>query len=478
MSPFDGRRVQGLIQRHGSVIVRLGFVIDGGLILLALCGVLLALGIDRDARPLIIGILAMQLFQVGAAFSNIYRSWRVVRLRTELTEIAVLWTMTFCVIAVAVLLVSALRREHTGGHHPALVLVAWYLLGLAAIMLFRIGMRMSLRYYRAFGHDHRSAAIVGATQTARDLAETFRTHPWMGIDVIGIYADEVADLPNAEPAASVAGPISELVATARERGIDAIYVTLATAEEDELKGLVDRFGDTTVPIYYCPPLQASDLMSGRWDDVGGHPVISVVESPFKGLDKPLKRLEDLVLAALILPVAIVPMMIIAIGVKLTSPGPVIYRQTRYGLDGRDFRIWKFRTMTVTDSDTAFRQATRNDSRVTPFGAILRRTSLDELPQIFNVIGGTMSVVGPRPHPVKLNEDHRKIIPRYMLRHIVKPGITGWAQVNGYRGETETVDTMRARIEYDLQYIRNWSIWTDMRILLKTVHHVIRRSNAY
>ena len=233
-----------------------------------------------------------------------------------------------------------------------------------------------------------------------------------------------------------------------------------------------------MPIYYCPPLQATELLSGRWDDVGGHPVISIVESPFSGLDRHLKRLEDLVLVAVILPVAIIPMLIIAAAIKLTSPGPVIFRQTRYGLDGRKFLIWKFRTMTVTESDEEFRPARRSDSRVTPLGSFLRRTSLDELPQLYNVMVGDMSVVGPRPHPVKLNEDHRGIIPRYMLRHIVKPGITGWAQVNGLRGEIETVDGMRARIEYDLQYIRNWSIWTDVRILFRTVYHVISRSNAY
>src|SRR5580658_576829 len=476
MASLDGERTQGLIQQYGSAIVRLCSVIDGALIFASLCAVLVLFEIDRGARLLIIGVGTAYFFQTTATFSNLYRSWRVVRLRHELSEISVLWTVTFFVCAAAVLVLGVVDSTRTGGYHPIVVLLTWFILALAAIMALRVAMRMFLRYYRAFGHDRRTVAIVGVTQTARDLAASFKSHPWMGVDVAGFYADGVPA--DGDPAWPATQPISDLIEAARRREFDAIYVTPSTAGEDEIKDLVDRFGDTTMPIYYCPPLQETELLSGRWDDVGGHPVISLVESPFSGLDRHLKRLEDLVLVALILPLAIIPMLIIAALIRLTSPGPVIFRQTRYGLDGREFRIWKFRTMTVVETDEEFRQARRNDTRVTPLGAFLRRTSLDELPQLFNVIAGDMSVVGPRPHPVKLNEDHRGMIPRYMLRHIVKPGITGWAQVNGYRGETETIDSMRERIEHDLHYIRHWSLWTDVRILFKTVHHVMTRSDAH
>ncbi len=471
------QRPRTLLQRHGAAIIQLGFVVDGALILLSLCGALALREIPFDARHLMIGIGATLLFQVGAAFSNLNRSGRVVRLRHELREVAALWSGTFCVTVGAVLLSGALDASRTGGHRPAAILAAWYGLTLAGIALFRIAMRMMLRYYRAFGHDHRGVAIIGATQTARDLMDTFKRHPWMGIDVVGVYADDAPAQTN-NAGVAVAGPIVDLVEAARRRAFDAIYVTLANADEEQIKYIVDCFGDTTMPIYYCPPLQTTDLISRSWDDIGGHPVVSIVESPFSGLDRHLKRLEDLVLVALFLPLAILIMLPVAAAIKLTSPGPVFYRQTRYGLDGREFQIWKFRTMSVTETDDGFRQARRGDPRVTKFGRILRNTSIDELPQLLNVVTGDMSVVGPRPHPVKLNEDHRRIIPRYMLRHMVKPGITGWAQVNGCRGETETVDVMRTRIEYDLQYIQNWSIWTDALIIVKTIGLLVRRSDAY
>jgi putative colanic acid biosysnthesis UDP-glucose lipid carrier transferase len=174
----------------------------------------------------------------------------------------------------------------------------------------------------------------------------------------------------------------------------------------------------------------------------------------------------------------VPMAVIAAGIKLTSSGPVFLRQRRYGLDGQEIRVWKFRTMTVCEDGAAAVQAKRNDPRVTPFGAILRRTSLDELPQLFNVIDGSMSLVGPRPHPNALNEEFRRQIEGYMLRHKVKPGITGLAQVNGWRGETDTPEKMRKRIEFDHRYIREWSLWLDLKILAKTVLVVLSGKNAY
>jgi putative colanic acid biosynthesis UDP-glucose lipid carrier transferase len=208
------------------------------------------------------------------------------------------------------------------------------------------------------------------------------------------------------------------------------------------------------------------------------PVVAVCETPFCGIDGLIKRTSDLVLASAIL-LLIAPLMLaIAIGVKLSSPGPALFKQRRYGVDGREIVVYKFRTMTVLEDGDAIRQATRDDPRVTPFGAILRRYSLDELPQFINVLQGRMSVVGPRPHAVAHNELYRKLIKSYMIRHKVKPGITGWAQVNGFRGETDDIDKMRARIEHDLAYLRNWSLRLDLAIVLKTVFVVLKRQNAY
>ena len=240
------------------------------------------------------------------------------------------------------------------------------------------------------------------------------------------------------------------------------------ASESRMKAIIDTFADTTVSIYYCPTLFDLGLLNARWDDAFGHPVISIVTSPFDGYHRHLKRLEDLALTLLILPVIALPLAVIAAAIKLTSPGPVLYRQMRHGLAGRPFRILKFRTMYTVDSDHEFVQAKQGDARITPLGAFLRRTSLDELPQFFNVLAGDMSVVGPRPAPLKYNQDHRRLIHRYMIRHKVKPGITGLAQVSGSRGETSTVAKTEERTAFDLEYINGWSLWLDLRILWRTL----------
>jgi putative colanic acid biosynthesis UDP-glucose lipid carrier transferase len=237
---------------------------------------------------------------------------------------------------------------------------------------------------------------------------------------------------------------------------------------------VDELSDTTASVYFAPDIFLFDLIQARMDTIGGIPVLAVCETPFYGVNGIVKRVSDIVLATLIL-ILIAPVMAaVAAGVKLSSPGPILFRQRRYGLDGQEIIVYKFRSMTVTEDGPVVRQATRNDARVTPFGAFIRRTSLDELPQFINVLQGRMSIVGPRPHAVAHNEMYRKLIKSYMLRHKVKPGITGWAQVNGLRGETDTVEKMKARIEYDLDYLRNWSLRLDLAIIWKTVFVVFRK----
>jgi len=227
-----------------------------------------------------------------------------------------------------------------------------------------------------------------------------------------------------------------------------------------------------------PDIFVFDLIQARVDSIGDLPVVAVCETPFYGFNGLIKRLSDFFLASAIL-VLIAPILIaIAIGVKMSSPGPILFKQRRYGVAGRKIVVYKFRTMTVAEDGDVVRQATKNDARVTRFGAFLRKTSLDELPQFINVLQGRMSVVGPRPHAVAHNELYRKLIRGYMIRHKVRPGITGLAQVNGFRGETETVDKMKGRIEYDLAYLRNWSVLLDLQIVLKTVVVVLRKQNAY
>jgi putative colanic acid biosynthesis UDP-glucose lipid carrier transferase len=256
-----------------------------------------------------------------------------------------------------------------------------------------------------------------------------------------------------------------------------IYVTLPMASQPRIMKLLDELHDTTASVYFVPDIFIFDLIQGRLDTIGGIPVLAVCETPFCGMNGVIKRASDIILATLILIIISPVLLAIAAGVKLTSPGPALFRQRRYGLDGREIVVYKFRSMTVAEDGAVVTQATKNDSRVTPFGAFMRRTSLDELPQFINVLQGRMSIVGPRPHAVAHNEMYRKLVKSYMVRHKVRPGITGWAQVNGLRGETETVDKMKARIEYDLDYLRHWSLRLDLQIIWRTIFVVLKKQET-
>ena len=248
--------------------------------------------------------------------------------------------------------------------------------------------------------------------------------------------------------------------------------------ESRIQSIVAQLADTTASVYIVPDLFTFQLLHSRWMDFNGVPVVSVYENPLYGVDGILKRTTDIVLAVCALLFLGLPMLLIALAVKLTSSGPILFKQIRYGLDGRQILVWKFRSMTVCENGDTVKQAKRNDSRLTPIGGFLRKTSLDELPQLINVLVGSMSLVGPRPHAMAHNEFYRSQIDGYMLRHKVKPGITGLAQVCGYRGETETIDKMEKRVLFDHKYIREWSIWLDIKIILRTFLVVFSRQNAY
>ncbi|HMP06362.1 MAG TPA: undecaprenyl-phosphate glucose phosphotransferase, partial [Lacipirellulaceae bacterium] len=275
-----------------------------------------------------------------------------------------------------------------------------------------------------------------------------------------------------------AGNLRQLVHLAKTGGVDMIFITFPMRAEQRIRNYLQQLGDTTASVYIVPDFFVFQMLHARWNQIDGLPVVSVFETPISGIDGVLKRMFDLVVATALLVVAAIPMALIAAAVKWSSPGPIFFRQTRYGLSGEEIRVWKFRTMRVCENGPTVKQASKDDDRVTPVGRVLRKTSLDELPQLLNVIGGSMSLVGPRPHATAHNEQYRAQIDGYMLRHKVKPGITGLAQVNGARGETETLEKMARRVEFDHRYIREWSLWMDLRILLKTVLVVFKQENAY
>jgi putative colanic acid biosynthesis UDP-glucose lipid carrier transferase len=319
-----------------------------------------------------------------------------------------------------------------------------------------------------------SYLIIGANSVGFEL---FKRLPRKGF--LGFFDFRSADrLPDTIDPAHLVGHCKDVAEFARTRGVTAIYIALPLSNVPRIGEMIRELRDTTASIYFVPDIFAFDLIQGRLVEINGMPAISVCDTPFYGMDAVMKRATDIVLASLGLVLLAVPMLLIAIAVKLTSRGPVLFRQRRYGLNGEQIMVYKYRSMTVCEDGAVVTQATKNDQRVTPLGRILRSTSLDELPQLLNVLQGHMSVVGPRPHAVAHNEQYRKLISGYMIRHKVRPGITGLAQVNGLRGETETVDKMRARVQYDLEYLSHWSPWLDIRIICKTVWLLIRGQEAY
>ncbi len=324
----------------------------------------------------------------------------------------------------------------------------------------------------------RRAIIVGMNEQGVALASRVGETPYSRIELAGFFDDRDLNRLDASSDYRMIGRLDELSQFVREKNIQLIYLSLPMASQPRILHILDELKDTTASIFFVPDMFVTDLIQGRTGSVCGMPVISVCETPFTGSNGFVKRLSDIVLSVIIL-VLISPILLgVAIAVKMGSPGPVIFRQRRYGLDGKEILVYKFRSMTVTEDGANVQQATKNDSRITPLGAILRKTSIDELPQFVNVLQGRMSIVGPRPHAVSHNEMYRKLIKGYMVRHKVKPGITGWAQVNGYRGETDTLDKMQGRIDYDLDYLRNWSLRLDLYIIFRTVRVVVKDQQAY
>jgi putative colanic acid biosynthesis UDP-glucose lipid carrier transferase len=324
----------------------------------------------------------------------------------------------------------------------------------------------------------RVAVIAGGGSLGLKLAQRIQDSPILGVTVAGFFDNRSPDRVEAGVREKLLGSVDDLADYVKKNRVDLIYVTLPMSSQPRIMKLCDELRDTTASIYFVPDIFMFDLIQGRMDTIGGLPVLAICETPFHGVNAMVKRVSDIVLATLIL-ILISPLLaLIAIGVKMSSPGPILFKQRRYGLDGREVYVYKFRSMRVMDDGAVVKQATKGDPRVTPFGAFIRRTSLDELPQFINVLQGRMSIVGPRPHAVAHNEEYRKLIKGYMIRHKVKPGITGWAQVNGLRGETETVDKMEKRIEYDLDYLRHWSLKLDLQIIWKTIFVVLKKDNAY
>ncbi len=430
-------------------------------------------GVEWSDSYVLAAMLSAVMFYFFAQANRVYRLWRTITFRETLWPIMLSWILT--VIGLLFLGYVTKRTED----FSRIAMTTWMLLVPFALISWRYSVWKILRSMRARGYNLRSVAIAGLTDPAEELSRYIEESPGTGMKLVGFFDDAGGlDESGASSGRAPDGDLDELVERCRQGEIDIVYIALPIQKDEVVEALVFRLSDTTASVYFVPGMFAMSILGARWVTIGSMPAVSIYETPFLGVHGLAKRLEDIVLASLILPIIALPMLLIAIGIKLTSPGPVIFKQQRYGLDGRRIRIWKFRTMSCCEDGGTIVQAKQQDPRVTPFGAFLRRNSLDELPQFFNVLTGDMSVVGPRPHAVAHNEEYRRKIPGYMLRHKVKPGITGWAQVNGWRGETDSLQKMEKRIEHDLWYIRNWSLFLDLRLIVRTIFVGFGGWNAY
>ena len=475
---------RGLIKPLCSKFTFLARCLDSILVIFSLWAISRVSAYYFGTGSIASGILAALLLQISGEFSDIYRSWRSESLWAEASQLTYCWISSFFLVMLTASLLILDRSLLRWPHYSQ-----WFLLALALMLGWRFVARNMLRWLRSRGFNSRRVAVVGSSDLALETARRLPECTWTGYVFAGFYDDRQMTSSTVHQERRkrhlptsihhYRGNLNDLVCNARNGSIDCIFIALPMNAELRIQKITRLLANTPVSVYLIPDMGTFELLQARSINLNGIPAISVVGEPYRDILFLLKQLEDFIGSCLILLVIILPMLIIAICVKLTSPGPVFFRQTRYGLNGKPFKVWKFRTMTVCeDSFNKIRQASRNDSRLTTIGGFLRRTSLDELPQFFNVLQGNMSIVGPRPHAVAHNEMYREKIQGYMLRHKFKPGITGWAQVNGWRGETDTLEKMQKRIEFDLDYIRHWSLGLDLKIVLLTIWKGFRHVNAY
>jgi putative colanic acid biosynthesis UDP-glucose lipid carrier transferase len=427
-------------------------------------------------------MMAVMMMQFYSEFFNIYQNWKInntIWTRLLMIALAALaWLSTGIT-----LFIVAIIFDQTADRLDWKLAAYWFIFSILAFGIARYLINYFMRLLRRSGINVRKIAVVGAGPIGRHVYEQITENPWVSYKIVNVYdnrshkeyqVERVTNRRKREEVANqiiglpVNGDFKELEKDALENRFDAVFIALPMRAEHKIQEIIRQLSWSTVAVYVVPDFYSIETHFTHMVDINGMPAVSVYENPVSGLRGVVKRLEDIILSIIILSIIALPMLGIAIIIKLTSKGPVFFRQTRYGLGGKPIKVWKFRSMMVMEEGDQFKQVTKDDPRITRFGAFLRKTSLDELPQFLNVLSGSMSIVGPRPHAVAHNEAYRNIIRGYMLRHKTKPGITGWAQVSGFRGETDSLDKMRNRVMYDIDYIRKWSILFDLKIIFLTI----------
>ena len=430
--------------------------------------------VELDTKYQLVLLISLASFLFISQSCELYRSWRTSTTLTMLGYTSLVW------IICCVILITLAYFTKTGSHYSRVAIGIWFVSTFITLNMWRVAFRAILFHFRKSGMNAKSVIIIGATPSGLRLADQIVKNPQLGLKLQGFYEDRPIDRLPDMGQHQVKGSMDEginLVKTTPD--INHVYIAMPMKAEERITEILNKCSDTTATVHILPDFFIYNLLHARWQHVGNMQTLSIFDSPFDGFNLTIKRIEDIVLASIILCLVAIPMCFIGLAVKWTSKGPIIFQQKRYGLDGEEIKIYKFRSMALVNKkvDNVV-QATKFDARVTPIGAILRRTSLDELPQFINVLQGNMSIVGPRPHAIQHNEEYRQLIDGYMLRHKAKPGITGWAQINGWRGETDTLEKMEKRIEFDLKYIHRWSLAFDLKIIFLTIFKGFVNKNAY
>jgi len=421
----------------------------------------------RYQMAVLVGMLLMILI---FSWFQVYRPWRGIRLRQELWTIFLAWGCTI----MAMIIIAFLTKTSTDFSRVWTVL--WW--GVSGILLLglRAVIRLALRFARSRGFNQRQVVIAGAGSLGQKIVSRMRSAPWVGLEIVGFFDDneelkgmEIMGIP-------IAGTIDDMETFLNKNDIDQVWIALPLRAEARMKELMTKILiSSSVEVRFVPDIFDLRLLNFSVSEVIGLPVLNLTDSPIFGIHQLTKAIEDRLVAGISLIILSPVMVLIALGVKLSSPGPVFYRQERVSWNGLTFSMLKFRSMPVdAEWDKGAQWATSGDERPTRFGRFLRRTSLDELPQLINVLKGDMSIVGPRPERPVFIEEFKKEIPDYMQKHLVKAGITGWAQVNGWRGDTD----LKTRIEYDIYYIEHWSIMLDIKIMAMTLIKGMIHKNAY
>ncbi|MBA0205333.1 undecaprenyl-phosphate glucose phosphotransferase [Pectobacterium aroidearum] len=421
-----------------------------------------------------IALISLSIFQLISGATDFYRSWRGVKFTVEIKILYRNWLLS---VIFGAGILSVIPSLFIGIEYH----IVWILCTLLAFFIARAGIRFIVKYLRKLGYNNRKVVVLGTSEAGFHLIKSIVHAPWLGLNVSGYYVKNINESTQRYSAINIKckGTIDNLIRDAKNGNIDRVYIALPLNESDLITEVLDKLADTTCTVLFVPDIFTFNILQSKSEVINGIPVISLYESPLNGgVNRLIKRIEDIIVSLSIIILISPFLLLISILVKVTSAGPIIFKQKRYGIDGRAIYVWKFRSMTVMEDGENIIQAKKKDLRLTPVGGFLRKTSLDELPQFFNVILGDMSIVGPRPHAVIHNEQYRKLIKGYMLRHKMKPGITGWAQINGWRGETDVLFKMVKRVEFDLYYIQNWSLFFDFKIIFLTIFRGFINKSAY